>query len=95
MTITKPILFEPCNGKIVYKDGTTEPIIACREFANECEVRTPSSQYIYVPYVIDTPSGYQICDYCFARFDFERREYFEIGTIKEFQFYEENKNEKR
>ena len=79
--------FEACNGQIVYKDGAIEPIIACRELECQCEVRTPSGQYIYVQYVIQDKSGYAISNYYFAYFDFERREYFVIDTIKEFQIF--------
>ena len=86
----RPMLFESCSGQIVYKDSTTEPIFACRELANQCEVRTPSGQYIYVAYVIQDKSGYKMGHYYFAKFNFERSEYFVIDTIKEFQLKENN-----
>ncbi len=85
--------FEQCDGQIVYKDGTTEQIIACRELADQCEVATPFGQYIYVPYVICDKSGYKMGSYYFARFDFDLNEYIRVDNIKEFQLYEEPTNE--
>ena len=85
--------FKPCDGKMVYKDGTTEQIIGKRGGYNQCEVVTPSGQYICFPKIVDVSNGYQCKVYCFGRFCFDRFEYLLVDTIKEFQFYEENKNE--
>lgn len=90
LTNNEPILFKPCSGQIVYKDGKTESILACREFINQCEVQTSSGQYIYVPYVVCHPSGYKFENYYFARFDFDKYEYLITDAIKEFQILKEN-----
>ena len=88
----EPFDFKQCNGQIVYKDGTTEPIISKREFCDQCEVRASSGQYICFSIILTHPTGYKYKIYRFKRYDFERQEYYlVVDTIKEFQFMEEHK----
>ena len=87
-----PLEFKQCKGQIVYKDGTTEPIISKREFGDQCEVRAPSGQYICFSDILTHDTGYKYKIYRFKCYDFERQEYYlVVDTIKEFQFMEENK----
>lgn len=82
----KPILFKQCQGQVVYKDGTIEPIITYRVSQDQCEVRTATGQYKYVSYLRQHESGYNILNYFFVRFNHVLNDYDAIiDNIKEFQ----------
>ena len=81
----EPILFRQGNGLVVYKNGTSESIIAYRYWPGCCEVRTESGQYKYEDCWLSSESGYIMSSYCFSYFNFELNEYIKTDTIKEFQ----------
>lgn len=81
------------QGQILYKDGTTEPIVAWTERECECEVETEFGRYLFQPYVIATPYGMQLGGHRFLKYDFNQQLWYEVDNIKEFQVKEENDND--
>lgn len=76
------------RGQILYKDGTTEPIISYVEREYDCEVITDSSTYLYHPYVITAPNGMQLGTYQFYKYDYRQHMWYPVDNIKEFQIVE-------
>lgn len=76
------------RGRILYKDGTSEPIITYIEREYDCEVITDSGTYLYHPCVLTAPNGMQLGDYQFYKYDYYRRTWYEVDNIKEFRFDE-------
>lgn len=81
------------RGQILYKDGTTEPIVTWTERECECEVETEFGRYLYQPYVITTPYGMLLGGHRFYKYDFSRQLWHEADNIKEFQVIKENNND--
>ena len=81
------------KGQILYKDGTTEPIIVWTERECECEVETEFGRYLFQPYVITIPNGMQIGGHRFYKYDFNRQLWYEVDNIKEFQVIEVKDND--
>ena len=79
------------QGQIIYKDGTTEPILTYTEREYECEITTKSGKYLYQSCVVQAPTGILRGGYQFYQYDFRRQVWYEANHIKEFQI-KENQN---
>ena len=77
-------------GKIIYRDGTTEPIFNFDELDDYCEVITPSGKYAYQLAVHQADNGIKYARPEFYYYDKYKHEWFRDESIKEFQINKEN-----
>ena len=83
-------------GQVVYKDGTTEPIVWFSQSPEACEVCTPSGRYAYQEWIEDHPKiGYRYRSYAFWTYIGWPDKWVLNDDIKEFQFMKENSDEQR
>ena len=82
-------------GQVVYKDGTTEPIVWYSCDPHSSEVRTPSGRYGYSEWIEEHDTGYKYRSYAFWTYIGWPDKWELNEDIKEFRFMEENSDEQR
>lgn len=83
-------------GQVVYKDGTTEPIVWFSQTKDGCEVRTTSDRYAYQKRIKGHPElGLKYCSHAFWTYIGWPDKWELNEDIKEFRFMEENNNDQR
>lgn len=82
-------------GQVVYKDGTTEPIVwySCGPYSSE--VCTPSGRYGYQEWIEEHGAGYKYRSYAFWTYIGWPDKWVQNDDIKEFRFMKEKNDEQR
>ena len=76
-------------GKVIYKDGTTEPILTCVRSLGYVEVTTPSGKYLYDEFIYEHENGIKHQSYDFYYYDMNSYQWLADMSIKEFQINKE------
>ena len=79
-------------GQVVYKDGTTEPIVWFSQTKDGCEVCTTSDRYAYQEWIEDHPKiGFRYRSHAFWTYIGWPDKWVRNDDIKEFQIMEDEK----
>lgn len=82
-------------GKVIYYDGTTEPIVWYSCDPHSSEVRTPSGRYAYNEWIEEHDTGYKYRSHAFWTYIGWPDKWVCNVYIKEFQIMEGNSDEQR
>jgi hypothetical protein len=82
-------------GQVVYKNGSTEPILMFSQTKDGCEVFTASNHYAYKEWIRTHESGYQFRVFSFYTYVGYPTDWARTEIIKEFRFMEEDADEYR